>query len=69
MVGQAPGQGSGQKRWVERALLNEARGSVRGVEFGPNAFGLKLVSGSFDEWLAFGKGAWMADVYRVGLCM
>lgn len=25
-------------------MLNEARGSVRGVEFGPNAFGLKLVS-------------------------
>jgi len=44
IMGQAQGQGSGQKRWVERALLNEARGSVRGVEFGPNAFGLKLVS-------------------------
>jgi hypothetical protein len=38
------GNSGGQRRWAERALLNEARGSVRGVEFGPNAFGLKLVS-------------------------
>ena len=42
---------SPSRRWVERALLNEARGSVRGVEFGPNAFGLKLASISTDAYL------------------
>jgi len=30
-------------RWVERAVLADAKGSVRGVEFAPHQFGLKLV--------------------------
>jgi hypothetical protein len=32
------------KRWIECGLLMDARGSVRNLEFAPNAFGLKLVS-------------------------
>lgn len=44
------------KRWVECGLLMDARGSVRNIEFAPNAFGLKLVSlacvsRSLDMWL------------------
>lgn len=31
------------KRWIECGLLMDARGSVRNLEFAPNAFGLKLV--------------------------
>jgi nucleoporin SEH1 len=31
-------------RWVERAVLTEAKGSVRDVAFAPAHFGLKLVS-------------------------
>ena len=31
-------------RWVERATLAEAKGSVRVVEFAPRHFGLKIVS-------------------------
>lgn len=34
------------KRWIECGLLMDARGSVRNIEFAPNAFGLKLVSSS-----------------------
>ena len=30
-------------RWIERAVLLEARGSVRSVEFAPRHFGFKLV--------------------------
>jgi nucleoporin SEH1 len=30
-------------RWVERAVLVDAKGSVRAVEFAPHQFGLKLV--------------------------
>jgi nucleoporin SEH1 len=30
-------------RWVERAILADAKGSVRAVEFAPHQFGLKLV--------------------------
>lgn len=30
-------------RWVERAILLDARGTVRAVEFAPQHFGLKLV--------------------------
>jgi nucleoporin SEH1 len=40
------GAPSSTQRWVERASLVDARGSVRGVEFGPHQLGLKLVSGS-----------------------
>ena len=32
-------------RWVERAVLTEAKGSVRDVAFAPAHFGLKLVGG------------------------
>jgi nucleoporin SEH1 len=31
-------------KWVERAVLTEAKGSVRSIEFSPSYFGLKLVS-------------------------
>jgi hypothetical protein len=31
-------------RWVERAVLTDARGTIRSVEFAPHHFGLKLVS-------------------------
>ena len=30
-------------RWVERAVLSDAKGTVRAVEFAPHHFGLKLV--------------------------
>src|SRR6266478_1716660 len=33
-------------RWVERAVLADAKGSVRAVEFAPHQFGLKLVRAS-----------------------
>lgn len=33
-----------QLRWSLRAELNEAKSSVRAVEFAPHHFGLKLVS-------------------------
>jgi len=35
---------SGSSRWVERAVLSDAKGTVRSVEFAPHHFGLKLVS-------------------------
>lgn len=31
-------------RWIERAVLVDAKGTVRSVEFAPRHFGLKLVS-------------------------
>ena len=31
-------------RWIERAVLVDAKGTVRSVEFAPRYFGLKLVS-------------------------
>lgn len=34
-------------RWVERAVLADAKGSVRAVEFAPHQFGLKLVRSPF----------------------
>ena len=37
----APGTFS--SRWVERAVLLDARGTVRAVEFAPHHFGLKVV--------------------------
>ena len=36
--------GTSGSRWVERASLIDAKGTVRAVEFAPNHFGLKLVS-------------------------
>nr|GAT50984.1 predicted protein [Mycena chlorophos] len=38
-------------RWVERAILTEARGTVRAVEFAPHHFGLKLATISTDNQL------------------
>ena len=40
-VNGASGAPSGS-RWVERAVITEAKGSVRAVEFAPHHFGLKL---------------------------
>ena len=34
---------SSSSRWVERAVLVDAKSTVRAVEFAPAAFGLKLV--------------------------
>ena len=34
---------SNTSKWVERAVLTDARGSVRAVQFAPHHFGLKLV--------------------------
>ncbi|KAJ7056183.1 WD40-repeat-containing domain protein [Mycena amicta] len=46
------GNGTGNSsRWVERAILTEARGTVRAVEFAPHHFGLKLASISTDNHL------------------
>ncbi|KAH7921566.1 WD40 repeat-like protein [Leucogyrophana mollusca] len=38
-------------RWMERAVLVEARGTVRAVEFAPHHFGLKLATISSDNQL------------------
>lgn len=38
---------SSSSRWVERAVLVDAKGTVRGVEFAPPSFGLKLVGTCF----------------------
>ncbi|KAK7059748.1 purine-cytosine permease fcyB [Favolaschia claudopus] len=50
---QANGSGSNAStsRWIERAVLPEARGTVRAVEFAPHHFGLKLASISSDNHL------------------
>ena len=40
--GNAPSSAS-DSRWVERAVNTDAKGSVRGVEFAPHHFSLKLV--------------------------
>lgn len=43
---QLNGAGAGPStatRWVERAMLVDAKGTVRSVEFAPQHFGLKLV--------------------------
>ncbi|KAJ6572140.1 WD40 repeat-like protein [Mycena capillaripes] len=44
-------QGPSTSRWIERAVLLEARGTVRAVEFAPHHFGLKLASISSDNHL------------------
>ncbi|KAJ7222067.1 WD40-repeat-containing domain protein [Mycena haematopus] len=46
---QTPGPST--SRWIERAVLPEARGTVRSVEFAPHHFGLKLASISSDNHL------------------
>jgi nucleoporin SEH1 len=38
-------------RWVERAVLADAKGSVRAVEFAPHQFGLKLAAIASDNHL------------------
>jgi len=43
--GSAVASGPGT-RWVERAVLADAKGSVRALEFAPHQFGLKLVRAS-----------------------
>ncbi|KAF8217681.1 WD40 repeat-like protein [Mycena galopus ATCC 62051] len=43
--------GPSSSRWIERAVLPEARGTVRAVEFAPHHFGLKLASISSDNHL------------------
>ncbi|KAF7291993.1 hypothetical protein MIND_01225000 [Mycena indigotica] len=45
------GNGNSSSRWVERAMLTEARGTVRAVEFAPHHFGLKLATISTDNHL------------------
>ncbi|KAF9652668.1 WD40 repeat-like protein [Thelephora ganbajun] len=38
-------------RWIERAVLVDAKGTVRSVEFSPHHFGLKLATISSDNFL------------------
>jgi nucleoporin SEH1 len=42
-VNGTPSSTASSSRWVERAVLSDAKGSVRVVEFAPRHFGLKLV--------------------------
>ncbi|KAH9835285.1 WD40 repeat-like protein [Rhodofomes roseus] len=46
--GAGPSSGS---RWIERAMLVDAKGTVRAVEFAPHHFGLKLATISSDNHL------------------
>ncbi|KAI0823235.1 WD40-repeat-containing domain protein [Trametes gibbosa] len=48
--GAGPSNGS-SARWIERAMLVDAKGTVRGVEFAPSYFGLKLATISSDNYL------------------
>ncbi|KAH9849432.1 WD40-repeat-containing domain protein [Lenzites betulinus] len=48
--GAGPSSGS-SARWVDRAILMDAKGTVRGVEFAPSHFGLKLATISSDNYL------------------
>lgn len=48
-VNGASGGPSSSSRWTERAVLPEAKGTVRSVEFAPQHFGLKLVSQNVAE--------------------
>ncbi|KAL5521651.1 SEH1 [Sanghuangporus sanghuang] len=49
--GAGSGAIDGKSKWVERAVLLEAKGSVRSVEFAPHHFGLKLAAISSDNHL------------------
>ncbi|KAG2003589.1 nuclear pore protein seh1 [Coprinopsis cinerea AmutBmut pab1-1] len=54
--GSSSGAGAGStgpssSRWVEKAVLPDARGTVRAVEFAPHHFGLKLATISSDSVL------------------
>ncbi|OSX63514.1 hypothetical protein POSPLADRAFT_1055569 [Postia placenta MAD-698-R-SB12] len=42
---------SGPSRWVERAVLVDAKGTVRAVEFAPQRVGMKLATISSDNYL------------------
>ncbi|KAI0776488.1 WD40 repeat-like protein [Irpex lacteus] len=44
---------SSSSRWVERAVLVDAKSTVRAVEFAPPCFGLKLATISSDNYLRF----------------
>ncbi|KAJ3492262.1 hypothetical protein NLI96_g113 [Meripilus lineatus] len=50
-VNGASGGPSTSSRWTERAILPEAKGTVRSVEFAPQHFGLKLATISSDNHL------------------
>ncbi|KAF9486184.1 WD40 repeat-like protein [Pholiota conissans] len=56
-ISQADMNGSGASigqqgsRWVERAVLSDAKGTIRTVEFAPHHFGLKLATLSTDNIL------------------
>lgn len=41
--------GVGAGTWVERALLTEAKGGVRAVEWAPKEFGMKIVHKAMHE--------------------
>ncbi|KAF8156881.1 WD40 repeat-like protein [Crassisporium funariophilum] len=43
--------GPSNSRWIERAVLSDAKGTVRAVEFAPHHFGLKLATISTDNLL------------------
>ncbi|KAJ7604027.1 WD40-repeat-containing domain protein [Roridomyces roridus] len=49
--GNPSASGPSTSRWIERAVLPQARGTVRAVEFGPHHFGLKLATISSDNHL------------------
>ncbi|THH20384.1 hypothetical protein EW146_g996 [Bondarzewia mesenterica] len=42
---------SSGSRWVERAVITDSKGSIRGVEFAPHDFGLKIAAISSDNHL------------------
>ncbi|KAI8986310.1 WD40 repeat-like protein [Trametes punicea] len=51
-AGSGVGVGSSSpSRWVERAMLVDAKGTVRSVEFAPHHFGLKLATIASDNYL------------------
>ncbi|KAI0036245.1 WD40 repeat-like protein [Vararia minispora EC-137] len=50
-VNGAPSTTASSSRWVERAVISDAKGSVRAVEFAPRHFGLKLATISSDNYL------------------
>ncbi|KAF8906816.1 WD40-repeat-containing domain protein [Gymnopilus junonius] len=45
------GSGPVSSRWIERAVLADAKGTIRGVEFAPHHFGLKLATIATDNML------------------
>ncbi|TFK80987.1 WD40 repeat-like protein, partial [Polyporus arcularius HHB13444] len=49
--GAGPTASSSSTRWVERAMLVDAKGTVRAVEFAPQHCGLKLATISSDNCL------------------